>query len=286
MKTIYLWISICSLLLSTNTLSAQIKNAKIETFHVNGNCEMCKKTIENAGNRKKESQVTWNADSQSADISYDAKKTTADAVLKRIALAGYDNEKYLAPDETYAKLHGCCQYERTLKGKEIVPVRSHAGHETAEDHTANGMKDAHPKPIETIINAYMGVKDALINSDSQTAAAQATKLLTEIENLKMESLSDKAHQLWMNQVKEITSLTKSVAANKDIASQRQYFASLSSKIYLLAKVSPLNTPVYYQNCPMFNDGKGANWLSLNQEIQNPYYGSKMLTCGSVKEKID
>jgi len=36
---------------------------------------------------------------------------------------------------------------------------------------------------------------------------------------------------------------------------------------------------------MFNNGKGANWLSKEPAIQNPYYGNKMLTCGSVTETI-
>ena len=28
-----------------------------------------------------------------------------------------------------------------------------------------------------------------------------------------------------------------------------------------------------------NNGKGANWLSKENAVKNPYYGSKMLTCG-------
>jgi hypothetical protein len=36
---------------------------------------------------------------------------------------------------------------------------------------------------------------------------------------------------------------------------------------------------------MYNDKKGAIWLSETKEIKNPYYGKKMLTCGNVKEEI-
>jgi hypothetical protein len=36
---------------------------------------------------------------------------------------------------------------------------------------------------------------------------------------------------------------------------------------------------------MAADGKGASWLSDKREVRNPYYGDKMLTCGSVKESI-
>jgi hypothetical protein len=36
---------------------------------------------------------------------------------------------------------------------------------------------------------------------------------------------------------------------------------------------------------MYNDGKGANWLSKESTIKNPYYGSQMLTCGKTVETI-
>ena len=81
-------------LLSFMISQAQIKNAKTDTLKVSGNCEMCKKIIEKAGNKKKVSMVAWNTDTKLAIITYDAKKTNSDAVLKRIALSGYDNEKY------------------------------------------------------------------------------------------------------------------------------------------------------------------------------------------------
>jgi hypothetical protein len=36
---------------------------------------------------------------------------------------------------------------------------------------------------------------------------------------------------------------------------------------------------------MYNDGKGAVWISEAKAIKNPYYGSQMLTCGSVKKEF-
>ncbi|TXH21132.1 MAG: hypothetical protein E6Q95_04400 [Chitinophagaceae bacterium] len=96
-------------------VNAQVKNAKTETFAVKGNCGMCKKTIEKAGNLKDVSEVNWDKDKKQVTIVYDSKKTTADAVLQKIADAGYDNEKFTAKDEVYAKLHGCCKYDRGEK---------------------------------------------------------------------------------------------------------------------------------------------------------------------------
>src|SRR5574343_1969331 len=103
------------LLFSFSSCNAQIKNAKTETVKIYGNCEMCEKTIEAAGNVKKVAEVDWNKDSKMATITYDSTKTNQNEILKRIALAGYDSDKFLAPDDVYSKLAGCCQYERVNK---------------------------------------------------------------------------------------------------------------------------------------------------------------------------
>jgi hypothetical protein len=76
-----------------------------------------------------------------------------------------------------------------------------------------------------------------------------------------------------------------IGDTKDIAHQRDHFTSLSENLYRIAKVSRLQAPIYYQHCPMANKGKGANWLSQISQIQNPYYGSAMLSCGRTTETI-
>lgn len=105
------------LVLSTVSVSAQIKNKKVENVKISGNCEMCKKNIETAGNIKKIAAVNWNVDSKIAQITYDSSQTNPDEILNRIALAGYENEKFAANDEQYNKLHTCCQYDRNTTKK-------------------------------------------------------------------------------------------------------------------------------------------------------------------------
>ncbi len=104
-------------ILSTTTSFAQIKNSKTDTIKVYGNCEMCKTTIEKAGTQKNISTVIWSEETNMAIITYDAKKTNTDAILKKIALIGYDSDKFFAKDAVYKKLPGCCKYERPLKTK-------------------------------------------------------------------------------------------------------------------------------------------------------------------------
>ena len=60
---------------------------------------------------------------------------------------------------------------------------------------------------------------------------------------------------------------------------------LSEDVYDLAKAFGAGQPLYHDHCPMYNENKGAMWLSEMKEVKNPYYGSKMITCGTVEEVI-
>ena len=48
---------------------------------------------------------------------------------------------------------------------------------------------------------------------------------------------------------------------------------------------PLDETIYVLHCPMADNNKGADWLSTEKEIRNPYYGSSMLKCGEVTREI-
>jgi copper chaperone CopZ len=83
------------------------------TFQVLGNCGMCKKTIEKAAASAGTTSAIWDAEKDLLTVTFDPAKTAVDAVQKAVALSGYDNVGYKAPDEAYNNLHGCCQYDRS-----------------------------------------------------------------------------------------------------------------------------------------------------------------------------
>lgn len=67
--------------------------------------------------------------------------------------------------------------------------------------------------------------------------------------------------------------------------QREHLASLSKDVNDLISLFGTPQKLYQDYCPMFNDKKGAIWLSETKEIKNPYYGAKMSTCGSVQKEL-
>lgn len=274
------------LMLSTTACSAQkIKNQQKETVKVYGNCGMCKSTIEEAGSKKKEAKVEWNEDTKMATLYYDSLKTTKSEILKRIALSGYDNELFLAPGDVYNNLHGCCQYERTSKNESMHdPMSKMMENHSHESHRSTPMEE-YGNGLKSVFDNYFALKNALIESDERQTSEMAQTLLKSMENVEMENLKMDVHVVWMEKMSALMKTLQTIAGNKDIEQQRMHFMKLSDDMYQLLKVAKYEVPVYHQFCPMANSGKGASWLSTEEEVENPYYGSLMLNCGKVLETI-
>jgi len=96
---------------------AQTKNADTGTLKVSGNCEMCKKRIEQSAYTTKGVAVAqWDAKTNQLTVQFDSSITSKAAILEKIAEAGHDNELFKASEQVYNSLPECCQYHRIKDG--------------------------------------------------------------------------------------------------------------------------------------------------------------------------
>lgn len=152
---------------------------------------------------------------------------------------------------------------------------SHAGHDMPALKTDQSI-------FKRILDAYYSIKNALVASDTGESAKAAGALVVAMKAIDMNKMEMKQHTEFMKVNSKIISDAQKIADSKDLKKQREVFQSLSDNFYALAKgVKMSSEPIYQQYCPM----KKAGWLSSESDIKNPYYGSSMLTCGSVKETI-
>ncbi len=123
--------------------------------------------------------------------------------------------------------------------------------------------------VNEVYQHYIHLKTALVNEDEKEATTGAQMLATALKDAGIES-------------KNITGVTGA----KDVKGKRAKFSELSNELADTFRKSKLESGVVYkQYCPMANDGKGGYWLASEKKIKNPFYGSKMMTCGSVEEEI-
>lgn len=256
--------------------NAQFKNQETKQFEVKGNCANAKELIEKAGNQPRISKVDFDATTQIASISYNKAKTNSNEILKNIALAGFDNAEYMAPDVAYAKLEKDCQYSRDKKIVMNYQEMNHSNHNQTEISQQKNQ-------LSQVFDVYFSLKDAFVKVNESETSKQITAFNKSISVVEMGKLSHESHMVWMEVLNDLETTSKQLSQEKNIEKQRIIFAKLSQPMYKLAQKANLGYTVYYQNCPMFNGS--SNWLSKESDIKNPFYGNMMLTCGSTVETL-
>ena len=126
--------------------------------------------------------------------------------------------------------------------------------------------------VETAYKDYIQLKNALVASKTEEAKDAAGKLKTSLASVKDGK----------NAMTEAAKISKATGLDEI----RKTFASLSNEMKTVVKAGQVSKgELYLEYCPMANNNAGAYWLSNEKEIKNPYFGDKMLKCGSVKETI-
>ena len=112
MKNIFLGMMLVLVTLSVQAQVKKNKNAKY-TIMVNGNCEQCQRRIQKAAfSVDGVKMANWNIETHKLEVVINEEKTSVAEVKKAVAKVGHDAEETRSTQETYDKLHHCCQYER------------------------------------------------------------------------------------------------------------------------------------------------------------------------------
>lgn len=137
-----------------------------------------------------------------------------------------------------------------------------------------------------IVNKYLMLKNALVNDDGVNAASAGQELSTLFKNIDTATQNAVQKTAIKNIAFTASSQGEYIGSNSEnIDLQRKYFDTLSNVINDFVKLYGVHQKLYQNFCPMYNDGKGATWISETEEIRNPFYGSQMLSCGKVVESI-
>lgn len=129
--------------------------------------------------------------------------------------------------------------------------------------------------ITKLYQNYLNIKTALVADNSDDASKAATIFLKSASMIDFKVLSE-------GNLDVLRKSASKIAESRSIDTQRESFDNLSKNmISLTSKFKLSDDSVFVQYCPMAE----ASWLSSEKEIRNPYYGSSMLKCGSVKSEI-
>ena len=185
--------------------------------------------------------------------------------------------------------------ENTEGGKKVETqpkADAHAGHDMSKmdkpKQNTEGVKTVDLKTqFAPVLSAYYGLKDALVADNAKLAAEKGKAMKTALRSIETKNWTAKQRNAYDAVAKKLDTDAEHIGDNAGkIDHQREHFMTLSNNLTTLIKTLKINElTAYSQFCPMANDGKGAYWLSKEDKVKNPYYGKKMLTCGSVKETL-
>lgn len=186
------------------------------------------------------------------------------------------------------------------EGGKVMTGHNHAGMNMNESEPGNeAMNEPIKNPpkhvtidnrakraLEPLFSNYLKWKDALTNDDFKLAQQMAKKMKSTLSSIDMNIFKDDAHVLWMDYSKGLNASLEHVEHYSDIEQLRKSFMKASAiMIKMVETFKPVNQVIYIQHCPMANNNNGADWLSTDKEIKNPYFGSSMLTCGEVTKEV-
>jgi hypothetical protein len=140
--------------------------------------------------------------------------------------------------------------------------------------------------IKELFSHYIHVKTALVNSNAAEAKNGANAILGVLKSFDKSLLPAEQKAAYDKSIGGLKASANNIAAASDIEKQREQFAALSNQAYELAKTFGAGKTLYHDHCPMAFGNKGAMWLSESKDIKNPYFGEKMLECGTVEEAIE
>lgn len=133
------------------------------------------------------------------------------------------------------------------------------------------------------IPSYLDMKDAFVDGDSKKVSSFAKATLEKIEAVPETELGKMEKSHFSKIKKRLTA----IAVNDAIENQRDNFVVLNENMVpIVMNIDDMDPKVFIQKCPMANNNRGAFWISADEEIRNPYYGEKMMTCGSVIDAIN
>lgn len=170
--------------------------------------------------------------------------------------------------------------------KEAASTEQSSNQAAGTAPSANSAESTEQGNFSELYAHYQHLTFALSSDNDKEAANAAKGMLEALPKVKSDGFSAEGKTTFEDIAADIKEHAEHISDNMgNIAHQREHLVTLSKDFYDIAKTFGTDKPLYKVFCSMYDDNKGAYWLSDSKEIKNPYYGAEMLTCGEVQEEL-
>jgi Cu(I)/Ag(I) efflux system membrane fusion protein len=143
------------------------------------------------------------------------------------------------------------------------------------------------RQLGSVVDVYLEIKEFLSHDDFANAHPLVGALRSNLDSVDMKLLEGPSHIAWMKQLSNLNGGIEHMIAAEDVVAARAGFEHVSNGLITAVKQfgGTLEGNLYVYHCPMAFGGKGGDWIQSKEGTENPYYGSKMFSCGSLTETL-
>lgn len=165
---------------------------------------------------------------------------------------------------------------------------------SAPDDLADGPYDQivevpkdHRENLSRLLTHYLALHEALARDKIDDAKKASTSLKASAARIQPKS-PEAFLSAWSPLQRQLTSHAAHLGHAQTLDEARAAFRDISQQIATLLRVfgNPTQETVRLASCPMALEGEGAEWVQRASEIENPYFGTSMHSCGEVHNVVE
>ena len=147
------------------------------------------------------------------------------------------------------------------------------------EHVGGPAADA----IRELVTAVFTFTEALAADDAAKAGQTTAAIRDALEALQQAEVPAPLDDA----VQRVTEAVTALDAGPDIEQHRKSLDAVSQALIGVLQASDVEGlgGAYRAYCPMALDNRGASWLTPEEQVLNPYFGDRMLRCGSIEETL-
>ena len=141
------------------------------------------------------------------------------------------------------------------------------------------------RKLEPVLVAYLELQQALARDDLPAAKKAGEALVKHAADVRL-ARPQAASEAWLSVARALGQHGVHVAEAASLEGARGGFEALSLRVQALLRRfgNPLGQALSVAFCPMAS-GRGATWVQAGTEVENPYFGHSMRTCGTLRERV-
>ncbi|GAB4136023.1 efflux RND transporter periplasmic adaptor subunit [Thermopirellula anaerolimosa] len=163
--------------------------------------------------------------------------------------------------------------ETSEAGQVAATLQPRSGDEVPREFTA---------ALRPVWQGYLKIQQALAGDDAAAAKSGFRILRQALAAVDASILKEGPAEQWRSWTLAVNRSCEAAGQAQDIEALRAEFERLSQAAQRMIEAvgHDLPLPIVRVHCPMAFSNRGADWLQEEGDVANPYFGAKMLRCGT------